>query len=148
MNRSFYLTILLIVKLVQSIITNTVISGAKKEINENFFLLNSVDKFKDDTLNEQNAYRVRFRIKKNRKKLKKLLRTKRYIENESFYQNFFKTENIRRNRPGQYCGEALYYLVEYYCIFIKESNVYIPETDLDLVSVISRRELSKGNHKN
>lgn len=151
MNRSFYLVMLLLIKLIHSMLANVVILTNQQELDENILLQNSDGKFNDVTLNSNkpdNQNQLRLRIKKNRKKFEKFLRKTRSLENESFYQNFFNTKNVRRNEPVQYCGEALYYLVEYYCVYIKKTSVYIPETDLDLVSVISRREISKGKHFN
>ncbi|RNA43837.1 hypothetical protein BpHYR1_026093 [Brachionus plicatilis] len=130
MNRSFYLFMLLVVKLFQSMVANVVTSSSQAILSNEIIM---PDTFRDVSLNV--------------KKFNNLnqIKNKRSLENEYFYQNFFNTENVRSNKSGQYCGEALYYLVEYYCIYIKQTSVYIPETDLDLVSVIYKRELSKEN---
>jgi hypothetical protein len=31
----------------------------------------------------------------------------------------------------QFCGETLFYAIEYYCVYIKGTSVYTPETDYD-----------------
>jgi hypothetical protein len=52
------------------------------------------------------------------------------------------------NEPQQFCGETLYYAVEYYCVYVKGTSVYVPDTDLENINVItnqSKRDLI--NHK-
>lgn len=36
------------------------------------------------------------------------------------------TEN---DEPRQFCGETLYYVVEYYCVHVKGTGVYVPSED-------------------
>lgn len=66
--------------------------------------------------------------------------------------NFANSPAFLNNEPAQYCGETLYYVVEYYCVYVKGTSVYVPEDgDDDSVNVIGdgkkRRNLeSSGNY--
>lgn len=33
------------------------------------------------------------------------------------------------DEPRQFCGETLYYVVEYYCVYVKGTSVYVPNGD-------------------
>lgn len=44
------------------------------------------------------------------------------------------------NEPRQYCGETLYYVVEYFCVYIKGTSVYVPDNDLENINVINSNE--------
>ena len=35
------------------------------------------------------------------------------------------------DEPRQFCGETLYYVVEYYCVYVKGTSVYVPNGDDD-----------------
>jgi hypothetical protein len=48
--------------------------------------------------------------------------------------NILKNFESMDNEPRQFCGETLYYAVEYYCVFVKGTSVYIPPED-ETVSV-------------
>ncbi len=49
----------------------------------------------------------------------------------------FKQLSMLNNEPQQFCGETLYYAVEYYCVYIKGTSVYVPETDVENINVIN-----------
>lgn len=41
------------------------------------------------------------------------------------------------NSEYQFCGETLFYAVEYFCVYVKGTSVYTPENDLDATNVIN-----------
>ncbi len=62
------------------------------------------------------------------------------------HQGFESSEAFAKDEPSQFCGETLYYVVEYYCVYVKGTGVYAPDSDLD--EVISRDgEATTGNKK-
>lgn len=50
-----------------------------------------------------------------------------------------------QNSEHQFCGETLFYAVEYYCIYVKGTSVYSPETDLDATNVINETKLNNND---
>jgi len=48
--------------------------------------------------------------------------------------NILKRFESMDNEPHQFCGETLYYAVEYYCVYVKGTSVYVPPED-ETVSV-------------
>ncbi|CAF0711544.1 unnamed protein product [Brachionus calyciflorus] len=128
-----------------SIITDEIQSNLLNKIfssNNNIFDNLTLLQQKFQTLKSLN---LRPKIKKKslksiRKNSENLKRNRRFAENELFYKNYFSILDVKNNELRQYCGEALYYLVEYYCVFIKGTSVYSPDSDVNLVNVISRRE--------
>ena len=46
-----------------------------------------------------------------------------------------KLEHLSVNEPREFCGESLYYIVEYYCVHVKGTSVYTPENHLETVVV-------------
>lgn len=92
----------------------------------------------------------KFFLKKLKTKFKLKLSNGRIKRSETElpnYKNYFNIEKIKIDEPSQYCGEALYYAVEYYCVFVKGTSVYNPDDDFDRISVISKRETYENNGK-
>lgn len=54
---------------------------------------------------------------------------------------------LDNDEPRQFCGETLYYVVEYYCVYVKGTSVYVPSEDDDTDSsssdeaAISKRDI-------
>ena len=40
---------------------------------------------------------------------------------------------VQSDEARQFCGETLYYVVEYYCVFVKGTSVYVPNENDDNV---------------
>ena len=38
---------------------------------------------------------------------------------------------VQSDEARQFCGETLYYVVEYYCVFVKGTSVYVPNENDD-----------------
>ena len=151
MHQLYMFFLIVFTKLVIYSLANSIVPNDRNQILINKIFSNGNQIYKD--LNSQNnriehVLNMRNKIKKKslkkRKIIESLSRVGRIVENESFYKNFISITDVKNNQSRQYCGEALFYLVEYYCVFIKGTSVYSPDSDLDLVSVISRRQAHEG----
>lgn len=41
------------------------------------------------------------------------------------------SNEILSNEPRQFCGETLYYVVEYYCVYVKGTSLYVSDDEED-----------------
>ena len=57
----------------------------------------------------------------------------------------FQAYQFTENETHQFCGETLYYAVEYYCIYIKGTGVYTPDYNFENTKVIGESKKSKRN---
>lgn len=92
-----------------------------------------------------------FRAKKqtvNESNLKLLIRkTKRTDSSDKKAVPFEKFQSIdfsvNNEQTHQFCGETLFYAVEYYCVYIKGTSVYSAETEFETTNVINSNDETK-----
>ena len=70
----------------------------------------------------------------------------------SSYKSFLSLQ-FSQTASYQFCGETLYYAVEYYCVYIKGTSVYVPDNDFESTNVIyddkkSKRDTPSVNENN
>ena len=71
-------------------------------------------------------------------------RYRRQRDHSKEKQTVLNSQVIANDVPTQFCGETLYYVVEYYCVYVKRTGVYVPpDNDLDSVSVLGTSGLGK-----
>ena len=59
---------------------------------------------------------------------------------------FRRLRTLDFSESNQFCGETLFYAVEYYCIFIKGTSVYTPDYNFESTYVIGEDyDLDKEN---
>ncbi len=52
----------------------------------------------------------------------------------------FKTMDFSEKAVHQFCGETLFYAVEYYCVYVKGTGVYTPDYEFDSTYVMGEEE--------
>lgn len=104
----------------------------------------SLDLIPNNQSNELN-HRTQNKMRKKLKRTKKSLKfQQKRSESENEYKKYLNIDQIKSDKPGYYCGETLYYVVEYYCVYVKGTSVYSPDNDLDDINVISKRQTGES----
>ena len=77
---------------------------------------------------------INSQIAKRKAGMKRDLNTLKANSDSLIPPNILKRFESMDNEPRQFCGETLYYAVEYYCVYVKGTSVYVPPED-ETVSV-------------
>jgi hypothetical protein len=67
------------------------------------------------------------------------------VSDDKSFKAFETNEAFAKDEPSRFCGETLYYVVEYYCVYVKGTGVFVPDGNLD--EVISRDDQNPANKK-
>jgi hypothetical protein len=65
-------------------------------------------------------------------------------EARTVFKSFEENESIKNDEASHFCGETLYYIVEYYCVYVKGTGVYSPDQSEDDTSVIVKSSNNNG----
>jgi hypothetical protein len=135
-----------------------VLSSHKFNLVSNNFTIMKYSNLQSDLIKQNKSILIKLIKQKTRNEISQKLLSKRNMINKistatpSTVQETTKTSNSvskipsiyqslsANNEPRQYCGETLYYVVEYFCVYIKGTSVYVPENDLENINVITSNE--------
>ncbi len=79
---------------------------------------------------------------------KKFSNIKHFSKRETKIPHYFKKfQHLQfdENESHQFCGETLFYAVEYYCVHIKGTSVYTPDYNFENTNVYDEQKKSKRN---